>query len=860
MILKKIGYMLKSIYDTDDNGIVDEAEILNDGTNTVSALQARSHIDNVNKHIDWTNATEDLLTSGALTAAKLLHDVNTFIDKDGSNNMTFTDAVTGTKTLAELAAGGGGASPLTTKGDIYSYDTADARLPIGANGLVLTADSAEALGMKWASASGISFGLDNQIPYTNASVNDYDYSSDLTFDGSIFTMKKQCLLGGATSVSQGLAFDFSNAYAQYKLNDNAATTSIVDNISGNNLTASANTNILTTSGWVNEALDFSSNNHAKKDNFSAVGSGNFTILLAFKHPGASSSYRIMFCESNTAKNEELYITLTNTDKLRFSVGANTISQDSVNTYDDNAWHTAVMIRRAANDWTFIIDGDEEIFTSSTTSNHTYAHFCIGAFYRQQATSSYFGGSMDNVIVLREPITNNEAKEWHTAVTENLTKVGADINIHAISTTATVLPTYLTSSDLNDLYIGGDLELEGKAYLGDLLLESLVIDGGVLFSNGTTLAQESTFKYDSANKRLGVGTATPAFTIEAYKAILPEIGITHTNTATYGKFSFNEGTTWVNAILSPASAYGTVNRRQNLEFWSRYGSLGFFTNSIERFRIAQDGTISLNLDNQKLKFGLGEDASMTYDGTNFIINPKEVGSGYLSVLGNLIVDGKIGIGETTPTAYLHLKAGTASAGTAPIKFEAGTLLTTPESGTIEYDGNKFYITNNGKQKAIDRTSDVATSTVTVENTTVETTLWTGDMPANCLDAGNMFKFHADGVVENGGSTAADEVTIRIKVGGVTKVTLNPNTKTLASNTPWHIEANACQRTIGASGSRAMHIHLVIGDPTSTGDEIRTVAVANIDTTASMDVTVTAQWASADAANIISLYQGFMEYKN
>lgn len=33
-----------------------------------------------------------------------------YIDRDGSNNMTFTDAVTGTKTLAELASGGGGAS------------------------------------------------------------------------------------------------------------------------------------------------------------------------------------------------------------------------------------------------------------------------------------------------------------------------------------------------------------------------------------------------------------------------------------------------------------------------------------------------------------------------------------------------------------------------------------------------------------------------------------------------------------------------------------------------------------------------------------------------------------------------------
>lgn len=33
-------------------------------------------------------------------------DATTYIDKDGSDNLTLTDAVTGTKTLAELDAGG----------------------------------------------------------------------------------------------------------------------------------------------------------------------------------------------------------------------------------------------------------------------------------------------------------------------------------------------------------------------------------------------------------------------------------------------------------------------------------------------------------------------------------------------------------------------------------------------------------------------------------------------------------------------------------------------------------------------------------------------------------------------------------
>jgi len=48
---------------------------------------------------------------------------------------------------------GGTASPLTTKGDVYGYDTADARIPVGADGLALIADSAQALGVKWGSVA-----------------------------------------------------------------------------------------------------------------------------------------------------------------------------------------------------------------------------------------------------------------------------------------------------------------------------------------------------------------------------------------------------------------------------------------------------------------------------------------------------------------------------------------------------------------------------------------------------------------------------------------------------------------------------------------------------------------------------------
>jgi hypothetical protein len=52
---------------------------------------------------------------------------------------------------------------------------------------------------------------------------------------------------------------------------------------------------------------------------------------------------------------------------------------------------------------------------------------------------------------------------------------------------------------------------------------------------------------------------------------------------------------------------------------------------------------------------------------------------------------IGDPYPSPTALLQLAPGTAAAGTAPLKFTSGTLLSTTEAGAIEFNNNSYYAT-------------------------------------------------------------------------------------------------------------------------------------------------------------------------
>jgi len=83
--------------------------------------------------------------------------------------------------------------------------------------------------------------------------------------------------------------------------------------------------------------------------------------------------------------------------------------------------------------------------------------------------------------------------------------------------------------------------------------------------------------------------------------------------------------------------------------------------------------------QTINGGTGAGEALTFNSTSHATKGPVViaGLGYFSQVLQ-----RLGIGVASPTARVHIQAGTAAAGTAPLKIDSGSLLTTPEAGAIE----------------------------------------------------------------------------------------------------------------------------------------------------------------------------------
>jgi hypothetical protein len=125
-------------------------------------------------------------------------------------------------TAAANGSGGGGGitSPLTTKGDIWGFSTLDARVPVGTDGYVLTADSTASLGISWKAAGTGTGDVTGPASSTNTGIAVYNGTTGKALSDTPATvdssgnLSAHSLSSGGTGISQGLYIDQMNTYSQ----------------------------------------------------------------------------------------------------------------------------------------------------------------------------------------------------------------------------------------------------------------------------------------------------------------------------------------------------------------------------------------------------------------------------------------------------------------------------------------------------------------------------------------------------------------------------------------------------------------------------------------------------------------------
>lgn len=177
----------------------------------------------------------------------------------------------------------GAVSPLTTKGDLYGFGSSDARIPIGTNGHVLTADSTQTLGLKWAAPGGGSFVKIASGSFSAVAGVNIDSIFSTTYKNYFMILSK---LGSADSpFNQDLLL-------QYRY---SGTTDTTANYYGSNYNQERS-NAATTNGWT-----AATSNRLMPD----VGGGGSMVGIYFSGVGNTSESAKMYANYFGSANQDL---------------------------------------------------------------------------------------------------------------------------------------------------------------------------------------------------------------------------------------------------------------------------------------------------------------------------------------------------------------------------------------------------------------------------------------------------------------------------------------------------------------------------------------------------------------------------
>ena len=202
--------------------------------------------------------------------------------------------------------------------------------------------------------------------------------------------------------------------------------------------------------------------------------------------------------------------------------------------------------------------------------------------------------------------------------------------------------------------------------------------------------------------------------------------------------------------------------------------------------------------------------------------------------------------------ITIPAGGTTVGSSPFKLttQAAPLLT-PEQGAFELVGNSLQFTQLAKRRGVTLSSGIITSTTSVSNTTVESgALITAEHGADYLEVGKSEEIVIRGTIQQT-TAGAGVLQVRTKYAGVTLLTATTVPATIAAGTPFEFRIATTTRSTGSTGTMQINAVLWIDGVANVADA---QVLASINTTIAQNLTVTAQWAVANASNVLAVHQG------
>jgi hypothetical protein len=209
------------------------------------------------------------------------------------------------------------------------------------------------------------------------------------------------------------------------------------------------------------------------------------------------------------------------------------------------------------------------------------------------------------------------------------------------------------------------------------------------------------------------------------------------------------------------------------------------------------------------------------------------------------------GNATIGGTIFTRANTASSSTAPIQFTAGTLMTTPSIGSLESSTSGLFYTTLGDRRSLMQASQPITATTKVNNTLVETTIYTTTLAANELIAGETIWTHIFGFMSTRAGGGGDTCTIRTYIGN-SLITTNILSGKHVTDQPISIEPIITIRSVGMAGTVYGYSKAEISN---LGYSSANLATTTINTTAISNIKITIQWDTADVDDTVSIAQGW-----